>query len=375
MDIKDLNIEDLKALRDMIDETLSAIVKADVGISNVSNSSVTRTLVGALLSQLAMANTVLKMVYISLDIDEATNNNLDRLVSILGVYRTSATTCTGYVDFCKTDGANNDISIPEGTILVSKKDTKGNVVRFKTTEYAYLPKGETKVTVPVECVDPGHIILAMGALAYMESPIMGIEFVTNSIAIDGGIDKESDEALRKRAKLALSRIGSATNPGLKGALLDIDEVEDVNILDMNRGVGTTDISIMCASMPPTEDTKKKIADKVAKCKASGIDAKIIYPNINYLDITVTVQLIKDIKDKNLIDYTGIKEKVKEAIQKHITSLGIGDALIVNALKKDIMSCDADIYDILDISPSTNVQCTNTEVIRYRNITVNIDGEE
>lgn len=148
MDTSKFSIEDLKNLKDMIDEVLSDIIKANVGITNVSNSSVTRTLTGALLSQLAMANAVLKALYASMDIDNATGNDLDRLVSILSVYRGSATVCTSQIDFCKSNGATRDIPIQEGTIVSSKKDNNGNIIRFKTTQYAYLPSGSTKVTVP-----------------------------------------------------------------------------------------------------------------------------------------------------------------------------------------------------------------------------------
>lgn len=375
MDTSKFSIEDLKNLKDMIDEVLSDIIKANVGITNVSNSSVTRTLTGALLSQLAMANAVLKALYASMDIDNATGNDLDRLVSILSVYRGSATVCTSQIDFCKPNGATRDIPIQEGTIVSSKKDNNGNIIRFKTTQYAYLPSGSTKVTVPIECIEPGNVILAPNSVVYMESPIMGIESVTNSSPISGGSNKESDASLRARAKLALSKIGSATNPGLKGALLELDEVEDVQVLDMNRGVGTTDISIMCTSMPPSKEVSEKIDAVISKSKASGIYAQAIYPTINYIDITLTIQLKNVIKDKNTIDYTGIRKAVTTAIKEHMSGLGIGYALIINGLKADIMSSHDDIYDILDMTPSNNIQCNNTQIIRCNNININIDGEK
>lgn len=356
-------------LNTMVNGAMDDIISANIGISDNSPSSVIRTLVQAILSRVSMQNIQIKDVYSAMKIDDAYGDDLDRLVAIFGTTRDQATYCSGSILFKRNEPAISDISIPVGTLVSTLPDSMGKIIVFQTTEYAYLPVGGTTVSVPILASVAGATSVGIGMLSKMNNPIMGIDYVTNSEMIIGGVNRESDESLKLRAKSALAQLGKSTEDGLVNALLALDEVVSVLPLDQNRGVGTSDMSVVCATIPVTQ-TVKDMVDAVIKAnKASGVSVLAVYPSIKYVDITVTLSLKEAIDDS-----VALKAKCADAITDYVNSLGIGKTLIVVQLYSKITNTDSIIDDIIDSTPLTNVTCTSEEVIRCQSVTVLIDGE-
>lgn len=88
------------------------------------------------------------------------------------------------------------------------------------------------VTVPVEAVEAGpQGNVNSGAVVIMPTPPPGVDGVVNEKPINGGQSAESDDLLRDRAKHALERKGNATLNAIKFAVLDVDGVEGVEVVD------------------------------------------------------------------------------------------------------------------------------------------------
>ena len=88
------------------------------------------------------------------------------------------------------------------------------------------------VTVPVEAVAAGPDgNVNSGAVVIMPTPPPGVDGVVNETPITGGQDPENDDQLRDRAKHALERKGNATLNAIKFAVLDVDGVEGVEVVD------------------------------------------------------------------------------------------------------------------------------------------------
>ena len=93
----------------------------------------------------------------------------------------------------------------------------------------YRPKS---VTVPVEALEPGpESNVNAGAIVIMPTPPRGIDGVINEKPVEGGTLAEPDDQLRERAKHALERSGNATMNAIKYAVLDVDRVEGVEVID------------------------------------------------------------------------------------------------------------------------------------------------
>ncbi len=88
------------------------------------------------------------------------------------------------------------------------------------------------VTVPVQAVEAGpEGNVNSGAVVIMPTPPPGVDGVINETPITGGQSPESDDQLRDRAKHALERKGNATLNAIKFAVLDVDGVEGVEVVD------------------------------------------------------------------------------------------------------------------------------------------------
>jgi uncharacterized phage protein gp47/JayE len=305
----------------------------------------------------------LGQTYNSFDINVARDADLDRLVSVLGVIRNSATYATGVVRFGRTQPATSDITIPYGRLVSTRPDINGNTVEFMVTDTGKMITAESSyVDVNVRAVSPGKAYISASKLNVMVDPIMGVEYVRNEDIINSGTDKESDQQLRARAKMALGGLGKGTSSALLSAILDVDGVVDVSVSDMARGVGTTDISVVCDTMPAPQPIIDQITAVAESTKAAGIDIQIKYPTVVQVDISFTMQLSAG------YDHATVVGLVVDAINKYISSLGIGGTVVRNKLLSSMMGASDGIIDITLSSPSANVTCTSLQIPRVGMIT-------
>lgn len=350
----------------MVADTLQEIVNSDVGITNTMPGSVIRTIVEAILDNIGASNYYTEYVYNAMGIDNATGEDLDRLISILGVTRNNATKATGIVTF-STGGApyDYDIPIPYGYEVTTRQSSDGTVYVYTVSqEDVVLIAGETSIDVEVEAEIAGHQYLQAGALCVMGKSIIGIASVVNQNEINSGDDEETDDSLRKRTKDIMTSFGKCTDSALKVAVEEVDGVINCTVVDQYEGVGTTGIIIVPEILPVIDSVDSEINKVVAETKASGIKVFIIYPTIKYIDIDMTIT--------GTVDSTIILE----AVSDYINSLTVGQTFIIRQMERKILNAidandiENDDIDIITTIPSENITCETEEIIRANNITIN-----
>jgi uncharacterized phage protein gp47/JayE len=354
----------VKTFDQMVDDILDRIIAANIGFTDKSKSSVLRTIVESIVSELDIQYYQLDYVYDSIFIDSATGDDLDRLIAVLSVYREIATYCTGVVTFGRSTPVLYDIPIRKGTIISTKSNINDIVYEFIIDNDTVLPSGSTSVNVNVTARDAGYISVAQHQVIIMNNPIIDIDTVDNIYQIEGGSDKETDVALRVRAKLELRKLGKASNDALQGAILDITGVESVTILDMHRGVGTSDAIIQCTMNPVPVELQTEIANVIALTKASGIDVLTLYPTVVNVNISVNI----DLSDGNS-NIVAARKATGKAIQDYIVSLNVGNPLVIKQMENKITSING-IFDMTTLLPTANTSCGDTEIIRCGTITIN-----
>lgn len=67
----------------------------------------------------------------------------------------------------------------------------------------------------------------------IDTPIVGVDIVTNPKPISGGRDAETDTELRERFELSLSAGGSPTENGIRAEVLGVEGVRTVNVISNN----------------------------------------------------------------------------------------------------------------------------------------------
>ncbi|MFQ5632538.1 MAG: baseplate J/gp47 family protein, partial [bacterium] len=159
-----------------------------------------------------------------------------------------------------------------------------------TLQIRYCPKS---LTVPVEAVEPGpDSNVNAGAIAVMPTPPSGVDGVINELAVSGGILPEEDGRLRERAKHALERAGNATLNAIKYAVLEIDGVETVEVIDhdMDSTIPPGEIHVRFFS-PKPEKVQDAVIEVVEQTRAAGIIAHAA--TINTVEISGAFAIIPE----------------------------------------------------------------------------------
>lgn len=357
----------IREFETMVDETLQRIVNANIGITNTIPGSVIRTIIEALMAEVDIQNYTIGQLYNAMNIDTATGDDLDAIVSILGVTRKQATYAEGTVVFGRSDVYNTDIAIQYAQMVSTKQNNNGTTYEFIVTdENAKLEAGNLQTTVNIRATQPGSIFLPVNTITIMNTSIIGIEYVTNTVSFSGGTDEETDDELRDRAKQSLAGLGKGTAIAMRNAILELNGVIDAIPMDMSRGVGTVDMVVITSDIPPSEALTNEIDYAISITKAAGIDVGVIYPTINTQDISI-----------DIIDVTGGMlssddiDNAYKAVVRYCDNLSVGDTLIISQLERSIGNAinDNDV-DIIVRMPATNIVPSSTEVIRCGAVTIN-----
>jgi uncharacterized phage protein gp47/JayE len=87
-------------------------------------------------------------------------------------------------------------------------------------------------TVAIEAADAGpQGNVNAGTITIMPTPPPGVDGVTNENPTHDGQSAEDDDRLRDRARHALERAGNATLNAIRFAVLEVDGVEGVEVID------------------------------------------------------------------------------------------------------------------------------------------------
>lgn len=133
-------------------------------------------------------------------VDYAIYPMIDYLGALVGVERLPAQYAVTTLQFTLSEALAFDLLIPVAT-LVGSSD---GLYSFATDTDLTIPAGSLTGTVMATAETAGTVAndYAIGTITDLLSPLSYIDSVTNITATSGGVDEESDDALRVRIKLA-----------------------------------------------------------------------------------------------------------------------------------------------------------------------------
>lgn len=184
----------------------------------------------ATLADAYLDNQLLKYTY---DIDAKVDADLDSFCQLFGIARLPAKRASGVVTF--TRGAENTDSIVFIPINMQITSSTETGIVFQTITGATMNVGVMSVNVPVLAVDagPGGNI-GPNLITNMSSPIQGVATVTNVSATFGGLDQETDTALRVRWKATVFRNIAGTEDMFLGIALNDPDCFAANVVTATK---------------------------------------------------------------------------------------------------------------------------------------------
>ena len=232
------------------------------------------------------------------------------------------------------------VIIPTGTVVSTSSTNPKNIVSFETKQDVYMERkqeGKWEATIDILAIDPGTSgnVIA-GSINVMPKPPIGVDRVINRSNTEGGSDFEYDDYLRDRAKKILDEKGKATALSLQTAIDSIEGVNSTKIIDM-----PDEISGIVKVIVDGGDSKE-IEKTIEETKAAGIKVEFDRPMIVLLDMRV-ILLVK----KNIFNKEQILASAEKHIRNYLSSLKIGNSLIINQLISLLLSIEQ-VGDVKDL---------------------------
>ncbi len=287
-------------------------------LSDVHVGSVTRTLAEAIGREIATVYRQINLAYLAAFLDTAAGKSLDLVVSILGVRRKRAEHADGLVSFFRDPNVGGNVTIAEGTRLVTGK---GEVL-FESTEPRTLQRGQVRIDVPVRAGEGlgGEIgLVAAGAITRMAQPVAGIARVSNLEATLRAAGDETDEELRLRARAALRSQGKATLAALDRVVRE-GRGTPIEIWDPSSSANRTEPGTVSMLVDAEPERFPGLRAAVEQTRAAGVVATLVARYVFFkprLAAGITAGITAAGKDK-------IKQEVVAAVQGYVDGLSSGD---------------------------------------------------
>ena len=271
-----------------------------------------------------------------LDIDNVTvaeineyteEEDLDELARLVGIRRDPGTAATGEVTFTTTE---QPVEIPSGTLVGTQPDARGDFLEFSTDETVETAQDETEVTVSITAETVGERFnVGAQSITFLPNPPAGVQGVINTDEVTGGVDRESNPALRERTKEAVfATSGGGTSSGVIGYIQQNTEARDVLIDEF------VDEQPPYVDVVVDGDDDEVVADAIAFAKPVGIRHNLIRPT------NFTINVEADVIGQD-IDTSVVENDVTEFLNE----LGIGDDFFRDKLIQTILNGDEDIITI------------------------------
>lgn len=300
----------------------------------------------------------------NMSIDTAQGVFLDFFGILMSVPRSPGTWAKGQV---KITGSQN-LVIPRNTIF------KYAGLEYFLTETVTLNQNDG-----IDFYNIGFIQALERGVKYnvlqdveFEKDYAGITKITNDTNIGGGSDEELDSVYRERIKLGSKTNRTATYYAIENALLSLENVTSVLIIDPDT-IPATEYGTMKIYIDGTPNDN--IFEKILEYKACGIPTlkdengaisyekflykgnqrrKIIYNIIQFKGPKIKV-VVKEVNGTSDSRYT---QAIQTEIIKYVNSLNPGESLYYNKLYSEILGID----DIRKIELYFSLENTGIPVI-------------
>jgi uncharacterized phage protein gp47/JayE len=267
-----------------------------------------------------------------------------------GFVRLAAVAASGFVTMSRFS-PNTAALIPIGTNVATASNTQIFVVTADTANPAYSPvaggyslaAGVAGVTVPVAALVAGSAgNVQAGTIAVIASAIAGIDTVTNSLALAGGLDAETDATFRARFGNYLatdSAIGAAIAAIQQGLTYVISEnIDQTGAVQMGHFVVTVDDG----SGAPPASLLATVQAAVDAIRPVGSGFAVQGPVVTPANVTMIVT------NTAAVSHQAAVAAVAASIEAYIAGLGVGATLNYTRLAQLAYAASASITNVSDV---------------------------
>ena len=272
----------------------------------------------------------------------ATGTDLDAIGALIGCSRRAGTKAQGYVRFTANSAPSSDITIPEGTRVRTLLLADKTYLSFETYSDAILEAGNTYVDVLCESVEVGSKYnVSAGLVLKIETPIYGVDSVSNVAAFVGGTDEETDSDYRARIPVYLEGLKRATATALISAAMSVDGIIDAVVED-GATPGTVTVTVASSSGTVPAETITAVEEALEDYRGAGIEVTVVGATNDSTNCSFNIYL-----EEEAVSAT-VEAACETAVAAYLNSLAIEETAYYFQIVKILMSIDG-VLNIASLS--------------------------
>lgn len=330
---------------------------------DTSNLSVLGKYIRINVNDLDLLWQTLESVYYARFPNTASGVSLERLCVFAGISRNPASFAKHKIIIYGTEGA----TIESGFLVSTQSQEQ---CFYTLDDYTIGEDGKVEAEVNAENAGTqGNVMV--GNINYIVNPSADVTEIEHIAILEYGEDVESDYDLRARFKETVAGSGATTMEAIKGAILRVQNVQDVyireNDSDVEDETGIAPHSFECFVLAPKEQGEK-IAEAILSKKPAGIKPTGD-ETYNVADSTGTIHEINftwteqknvyikaEILTNSLFSADGIAQIQKNLVDL-LSDLGNGDTVYISSLYGEIHI--EGVESVINLQVSTNGETWET----------------
>ena len=287
----------------------------------------------------------------------ATSNgsDLDSFVADFSLTRLPASPAAGVATFSRFTPTLTAL-IPLGATLRSSDGSKSFTVTQDSTNAAWtaaqngyvLGAGISSVSVPIQAVVAGSAgNVQAGAITLLATAIPGVDTVTNAAPLAGGLDAESDPALRTRFSSYLASRSRGTPLAIGNAILSVRQGLDYTLQENTTPTGSAQmgsfvVTVDDGSGAPASSLLAAVASAVEATRPVGTIYTVQGPSVATANVSLTIIT------PSSVNHATITANVVAALTNALTAMTIGVPLPWSRLTQLAYAADPNVLNVTNV---------------------------
>lgn len=300
----------------------------------------------------------------SMFVSTASGSDLDKHAFQRGLSRHQGNKASGTIVVRVDSPLEYDLSIPAGTVF----STSDGELEYVSIEDAFIYRGSGSTFVSVQAKYSGSRFNVPSSsvttvVTYFSSGIS----ITNSSAISGGTDDETDESLRKRVIDSFRNISNGLNPAFYRKLAEsVSGVFSTNIVENADSGNAVNLFVAAKGGAADAATVRSVQELIEENRIPGVNIRVYSAYIVTIDVSIRI----NIQDNYIVN--NARSNAENAVRKFFSELKVGEDLKLNKLGAQLIAADGiENYSFVNMA---DVSTASSALLKLGSITITTPAE-
>jgi phage-related baseplate assembly protein len=226
--------------------------------------------------------------------------------------------------------------------------------------------GQSSISVPIAATTPGVAgNVQPGAITLLASSMPGVDTITNTLATTGGLDAESDAALRLRASTYFASLSRATTTAVQAAIASVQQGLTSLVLENTPAAGQFLVVVDDGSGSPPGNLLQAVYTAVDAVRPIGTSFTVQAPSV------IDANIVMELTTAATADHPTIAAQVTSAVTAMVDTLPIGATLPITRISAVAYNTSSLVLNVSMTLNGGNADLVPlaTQVVRASSITV------